>query len=161
MTARDYALSQLDQRRLPQWPTGLLKKKPGGRRGSPPDDPRDLALADQIVAGVIKNLLLLQFLIEHHSGRRLKDVDVLVQKVLAIGLYQLRFLSRIPASAAVDEAVEQAKRFGRAKAAGFVNAVLRHATREGPPAPLDRERKLAWAQSRLGSLVLAAHREGG
>jgi 16S rRNA (cytosine967-C5)-methyltransferase len=55
-----------------------------------------------------------------------------------VGLYQTRFLDRIPASAAVEEAVEQAKRFGQKRAAGFVNAVLRKAARGPmPPAPDD------------------------
>src|SRR5207248_2962886 len=41
-----------------------------------------------------------------------------------------------PASAAVDEAVEQTRRFGQSKAAGFVNAILRKATRDpSPPLP--------------------------
>jgi 16S rRNA (cytosine967-C5)-methyltransferase len=105
------------------------------RRGTShaPADPRDLALAEQIAVGVTKNLLLLQHHIEHYSGKPLEQIDPLVQKILAIGLYQLQFLDRVPASAAVDEAVKQAKRFGRARAAGMVNAVLRNATRRPPP----------------------------
>jgi 16S rRNA (cytosine967-C5)-methyltransferase len=134
MKPRDYALRELDQRRLPGWPAGSLKKL---RPAPPPTDPRDLALAENIVTGVTKNLLLLQHLVAQYSGRNLKSVDVAVQKILAIGLYQLRFLTRIPKSAAVDEAVEQAKRFGQSKASGFVNAVLRKATSgDAPPPPL-------------------------
>lgn len=126
--ARDFALLQLDALRLPDWPARTTNK-----HLPPPSDPRDFALAEQIRVGVIKNLLWLQALVEHHSGRERKKIDPLVQKIVAIGLYQLRFLTRIPARAAVDEAVEQAKRFGHAKAAGFVNAVLRKATREPDP----------------------------
>ena len=128
MTARDQALHELDSKRLPNWPSNLLR-----RRSSAPTDSRDVALAEQLTVGVIKNLLLLQHLTAHHSGRNLKSIDPLVQKILAIALYQLRFLTRIPASAAVDEAVNQAKRFGRTSAAGFVNAVLRNATRQPDP----------------------------
>jgi 16S rRNA (cytosine967-C5)-methyltransferase len=130
--ARDYALYEIDAARLPHWPAGLIKKPL-----PPPKDARDVALAEQIRVGVIKNFLWLQKLIEHHSGRPLKKVDPLVQKILAIGMYQLRFLTRIPARAAVDEAVEQARRFGRTKASGFVNAVLRNATRSEDPDPDD------------------------
>lgn len=130
MTARDFALHQLDEKALPGWPAGLIRRKPSG----PPADPRDLALAEHIVVGVIKNLLLLQHLITAYSNRKLKSIDLLVQKILAVGLYQIRFLTRVPASAAVDQAVEQAKRFGQSKASGFVNAVLRKATREPQPA---------------------------
>src|SRR5688500_12345981 len=128
MTARDHALHELDSKRLPNWPSNLLR-----RNDSAPTDPRDVGLAEQITVGVIKNLLFLQHLTAHHSGRNLKSIDPLVQKILAVALYQLRFLTRIPASAAVDQAVEQAKRLGRSKAAGFVNAVLRNATRNPDP----------------------------
>jgi 16S rRNA (cytosine967-C5)-methyltransferase len=129
MNARDAALIELDRAHLPGW-------RGGGTRGrSVPSnlDPRDRALAEQISVGVIKNLLLLRHLIAHHSGRSLRSIDEVVQKILAIGLYQLRFLDRIPPSAAVDEAVEQTRRFGRSKASGFVNAVLRNALRSPDP----------------------------
>jgi 16S rRNA (cytosine967-C5)-methyltransferase len=120
----------LDTTALPGWPTGSIRRR---LRTAPLFDPRDWALAEQITIGVIKNLLLLRHAIEHHSGRRIVEIDPVVQKILAISLYQLRFLTRIPASAAVDEAVQQAKRFGLGRAAGFVNAVLRNAVRQGPP----------------------------
>lgn len=128
---RDHALRELDARRLPLWPSGALKST----RSAPPADPRDLALAENITVGVVKNLGLLQYLIQHYSGRNLRDIDPILQKILAIALYQLRFLDRIPASAAVDQAVEQARRFKKTRAAGFVNAILRKATRE-PDVPL-------------------------
>jgi 16S rRNA (cytosine967-C5)-methyltransferase len=129
MTGRDYALFLLDSKHLPGWPAGSLRR---GKREAPADS-RDLALAEQIAVGVTKNLLLLQHHIEHYSGKPPAQIDPLVRKILAIGLYQLEFLDRVPASAAVDEAVKQAKRVGRARAAGMVNAVLRNATRRPPP----------------------------
>jgi 16S rRNA (cytosine967-C5)-methyltransferase len=133
MKPRDYALRELDQKRLPQWPAGVLKKS---KPQAPPADPRDLGLSEHIVAGVVKNVLLLQYLETYYSGRNLKSIDPVVQKILAIALYQLRFLDRVPASAAVDEAVEQTRRFGQSRASGFVNAVLRKATRDpNPPLP--------------------------
>jgi 16S rRNA (cytosine967-C5)-methyltransferase len=127
MNARDWALIELDRRRLPGWSPGELALR--GIRAEAPADPRDRALAEQIITGTIKNLLLLQHLIEHYARRRLSRIDGLLQKILAIGIYQLRFLTRVPASAAVDEAVKQARRVGRAKGSGLVNAVLRNAVR--------------------------------
>lgn len=129
MSARDYALQQLDQWPLPQWPAHSLKRT----RVQIPDDARDLALAERIYVGVVKNLLLLQYRMAHFSGKSLKQIDPLVQKILAVALYQLSFLDRVPVAAAVNEAVGQAKRFGRSKASGFVNAILRNATRQPPP----------------------------
>jgi 16S rRNA (cytosine967-C5)-methyltransferase len=125
VNARDFALTLLDQKSLPNWRANLVRE----RKPSVPRDPRDCALAEQIVNGVVKNLLLLQHSIEHYSGKSLASVDPVVQKILAIALYQLKFLDRIPASAAVDQAVEQTKTFGQRKASGFVNAVLRNVER--------------------------------
>jgi 16S rRNA (cytosine967-C5)-methyltransferase len=141
MSARDYALFELDAKRLPGWEPGLLKHSV-----HPPKDPRDRALAEQISIGVVKNLLHLQFLLSKLADRSLKQIDVLVQKIVVIGLYQMRFLTRIPASAAVNEAVNQAKRLGRSQAAGFVNAVLRNATRAAVAFP---ERGAAWEHAHL------------
>jgi 16S rRNA (cytosine967-C5)-methyltransferase len=131
MNARDLALAELDARRLPGWPSDLVCER---RDQNSHIDPRDRALAEHIVAATIKNLFLLQFLTTHYSHRPAEAIDPLVRKILAIGLCQLRFLDRIPPAAAVDEAVEQARRFGRAKASGLVNAVLRNALREEAPA---------------------------
>jgi 16S rRNA (cytosine967-C5)-methyltransferase len=142
LTARDIALFQLDGKRLPGWKPNLLH----GPKSSSPAEPRDWALAEQIVAGVVKNLLLLRHHVEHYSARPIARIDPLVAKILAVAMYQLKFLDRVPASAAVDQAVQQAKRFGRRRSAGFVNAVLRNVARQPPPAapdPADDPQKYA------------------
>jgi len=132
MTARDHALLSLDSLRLPGWRAHTLKRSPDAQL----DDPRDQALAENLRIGVIKNLLHLQHLIAHYSKRNLKSIDAPVQKILAIALYQLRFLSRVPQSAAVNEAVKQTHTFSLGRASAFVNAVLRNATRDpNPPLP--------------------------
>jgi 16S rRNA (cytosine967-C5)-methyltransferase len=139
MSARDFALLELDAKRLPGWPADTLRH--GNKKlqsTQPPADPRDRALAEQIIIGVVKNLLHLRWLSAHYAQRSLKSIDPLAQKILAIGLYQLRFLTRIPPSAAVDQAVEQSKRVGLGRASGFVNAVLRKSLREPAPQPPDR-----------------------
>src|SRR5215210_2797036 len=102
---------------------------------------RDYRLGTRILVGVIKNLLHLQWLMEEYSGRSRKSIEPLVQKILAVGIYQLKFLDRIPAPAAVHEAVEQAKRFGHKRAAGFVNAVMRRAANLPVPKGPDRFEK--------------------
>jgi 16S rRNA (cytosine967-C5)-methyltransferase len=135
LNARDFALVQLDGKRLPGWKPNLIREQ----KISEPSDPRDWALAEQIVNGVIKTLLSLQHDIEHYSGKSAAKIDPLVVKILAIAIYQLKYLDRIPAAAAVDEAVEQTKRFGRRRSAGFVNAVLRNVGRQPPPVVPDPE----------------------
>lgn len=129
MSARDAALVWLDDLQLPQWPAGALKRIPDFSI----EDPRDRGLAEHITTGVIKNLALLQHLTQYYAGRNVKSIDLAAQKVIAIALYQLRFLTRVPASAAVDEAVTQVRRIGLDRASGFVNAVLRNATRDPNP----------------------------
>ena len=88
-------------------------------------DARDAALATRLCCGVLQNRLLLDYYLQAFSSRRLADLQPVVLDILRLGAYQLVFLDRIPASAAVSEAVEQAKRSANQKAAGYVNGVLR------------------------------------
>jgi 16S rRNA (cytosine967-C5)-methyltransferase len=89
---------------------------------------RDAGLASQLVFGCLRYQLQLDFLIGHFSRRNPDDLDEAVRILLRLGLFQLRYLDRIPAHAAVNEAVELAKKHRRG-AAGLVNAVLRKVNR--------------------------------
>ena len=92
--------------------------------------PADRALCHELVMGVLRRRLWLDCLIEYYAKRKIKDLDVAVRLILQLGLYQLRFLSRVPPSAAVNESVNLVH-FARLRSAGsLVNAVLRRATRE-------------------------------
>ena len=93
-------------------------------------EPSDRALCNELVLGVLRWQLNLDHVIEHYSNRKVESLDVAALLALRLGLYQLRFLTRVPQSAAVDESVKivQAARLSSARA--FVNAVLRRATRE-------------------------------
>jgi 16S rRNA (cytosine967-C5)-methyltransferase len=88
----------------------------------------DRALTHELVLGVLRNQLWLDRLAEHYAGRKSKQMDLEVRVILRLGLYQLRFLSRVPASAAVNEAVNLASVARKRSAGGLVNAVLRRAT---------------------------------
>jgi len=90
---------------------------------------RDAGLVSEIVFGVLRYRGQLDFLIESYSGRARK-LDCEVRIALAMGIYQLRYLERIPRHAAVAESVELVKRARKTSAAGFVNAVLRKVDRE-------------------------------
>ena len=92
-------------------------------------DSRDAGLASEIVFGVLRYRAQLDYLIAHFSGRRGK-LDLEVRLALRMGIYQLRYLDRIPAHAAVAESVGLVKRAHKHSAAGFVNAVLRKVDRE-------------------------------
>lgn len=98
-------------------------------------DPLDRALCHELVLGVLRWQLQLDALIEHYSNRKVASLDPPVRRALRIGLYQLRFLSRVPASAAVNEAVNLVARARLSSARAFVNAVLRRAAREPDYSP--------------------------
>jgi 16S rRNA (cytosine967-C5)-methyltransferase len=92
--------------------------------------PVDRALCHELVLGVLRWQLLLDRIVEHFSKRRIESLDQPVRIALRLGLYQLRFLTRIPASAAVNESVNLVRAARLSSAGAFVNAVLRRATRE-------------------------------
>jgi 16S rRNA (cytosine967-C5)-methyltransferase len=89
---------------------------------------RDAGLASQIVYGCLRFQAQLDSLIRYYSGRDLEDLDAGVRLLLRMGIFQLRYLDRIPKHAAVNETVELAKRHRRS-ATGLVNAVLRKVDR--------------------------------
>jgi 16S rRNA (cytosine967-C5)-methyltransferase len=102
--------------------------------------PLDRALCHELVMGVLRWQLWLDKLIEYYANRKVAELDVAVRLILRLGLYQLRFLSRVPASAAVNESVNLVNFARFRSASGLVNAVLRRATREpdhDPAATID------------------------
>jgi 16S rRNA (cytosine967-C5)-methyltransferase len=85
----------------------------------------DRALATELVYGVTRRRLTLDWLIEGTSSRPLAKLDARLRPILQVALYQLLYMDKVPAYAAVNEAVEAAKRDVHAGAAKFANAVLR------------------------------------
>ncbi len=85
----------------------------------------DHALATELVMGTLRWLSLLDHQIAQVSNQPLTKLDVEVLIALRLAVYQLNYLDRIPASAAVNESVELVKRARKYSAAPFVNAVLR------------------------------------
>ena len=90
--------------------------------------PADRHLATALVLGVLRWQILLDQLIRPLLKRPNARLDPEVLIALRLGAFQLRFLDRIPAHAAIDESVELTKQSGHRFAAGMVNAVLRNAT---------------------------------
>ncbi|MFN0120730.1 MAG: 16S rRNA (cytosine(967)-C(5))-methyltransferase RsmB [Blastocatellia bacterium] len=90
---------------------------------------QDRALAQELTLGVLRWRGQLDFLIEHFSRRKTSKLDTEVRIALRLGLYQLRFLSRVPAHAAINDAVNLVKTSNKQSAAPMVNAVLRAVTR--------------------------------
>ncbi|GMA61792.1 16S rRNA (cytosine(967)-C(5))-methyltransferase RsmB [Alicyclobacillus fastidiosus] len=94
--------------------------------------PRDKGLCTEIVYGTVRRQITIDALLQLYVKRKLKDLDQDVLTILRMSVYQLAFLERVPAYAAIDEAVELTKRHARA-ASGFVNGVLRSYVRESAP----------------------------
>ena len=92
-------------------------------------DGRDQALATAIFYGVLEKRITLDFVIGTFSRTPVEKLSPTVREILRIGVYQIRFLEKIPPSAAVNECVLLAKKNGEFRAAGFVNAVLRNLLR--------------------------------
>ena len=109
---------------------------------------RDAGLASEIVFGVLRFRAQLDYLIELYAGR-VRQLDPEVRAALRMGIYQLRYLERIPPHAAVAESVEIVKRARKTSAAGFVNAVLRKVNRD-PVAWPSREIELSCPEWLLG-----------
>jgi 16S rRNA (cytosine967-C5)-methyltransferase len=93
-------------------------------------DSRDAGLASDIVFGTLRRRGELDAQITRYANRAVEKLDPAVRVALEIGLYQIRFLDRVPGHAAVNDSVELARRAGKSSAAAFVNAVLRRAIRE-------------------------------
>ena len=107
----------------------------------------DRALTHELVLGVLRWQSWLDKIIEHFSKRRIDSLDLPVRIALRLALYQLRFLSRIPGPAAVNESVNLVRGAKLSSATALVNAVLRRAIREADYDPVseaqDPHEKLA------------------
>jgi transcription termination factor NusB len=91
---------------------------------------QDRALTHELTLGVLRWQLYLDHLISHYANRDASRLDQSVLIILRMGLYQLRFLTRIPAAAAVNDAVKLVRLARVSSADKFVNAILRRAVRE-------------------------------
>lgn len=87
-------------------------------------DSRSLSLAVSISLGVLQSTALLDYYIDLNSKSASK-IEPKVRDIMRSGAYQLIFMDKIPASAAVNESVALCKKLGYSRASGFCNAVLR------------------------------------
>jgi 16S rRNA (cytosine967-C5)-methyltransferase len=85
----------------------------------------DHGLTTELVMGVLRWRSLLDLWISEASSQPLARLDLEILMALRLAVYQLRWLNRIPARAAIHESVELVKRARKRSAAAFVNAVLR------------------------------------
>lgn len=86
--------------------------------------PADAALAAELTIGVSRHRLTCEHIAARFYRGRWPGLSVPVRVILALGVYQLCWLDRVPDHAAVDQAVRQARRYGQG-ASSTVNAILR------------------------------------
>jgi 16S rRNA (cytosine967-C5)-methyltransferase len=95
-----------------------------------PLDKRNRALFNTIVYGVLRWRSRLDWIIGHFSKVPLNRVDPLVLNILRLGAFQIVYLNRVPASAAVNTSVEMTKEIAPSWVVRFVNGVLRNLSRD-------------------------------
>jgi len=105
----------------------------------------DRGLITRSVLGTLAWRGRLDYEIERLASRPIDEIDPAVLEILRLGLFQLRFLDRVPAYAAVDTSVALARETKAARnASGFVNAVLRKATRGDIELPDRSANQIRW-----------------
>jgi 16S rRNA (cytosine967-C5)-methyltransferase len=103
---------------------------------SPALSAEDRALATELVYGVLRRRGRIDRALQALATSGLDRLDARVLVALRVGAYQILFLDRVPAYAAVDDAVDACKQVAGRGVAGFANALLRRLAREGePPLP--------------------------
>ena len=91
----------------------------------------DRAFVTELVYGTVKWKLMLDRVIASYSSIKMEKLSPWILNILRLGAYQLLKLSKVPQSAACNESVNLAGRYGHKASAGFVNAVLRNIARNG------------------------------
>jgi 16S rRNA (cytosine967-C5)-methyltransferase len=94
---------------------------------------RDRGLATELVYGTLARRLWLDYALGRFASK--SKTDPVAQEILRLAAFQLLCLSRIPAHAAIFDAVTQTRRRVGERASGFVNAVLRRLVKEGATLP--------------------------
>lgn len=124
------------------------------RRGFP--DERDRGLLMELAAGTLRWRGAVDAVLTPFVSRPFSEIHEAVLAVLRIGTYELRHLTRMPAHAVVNEAVESVRLLRQNRASGFVNAVLRAVERKrhtltlpGRPANDDREAWITYLSTSL------------
>lgn len=121
-------------------------------------DERDQGLVRELVLGTLRWLRRLDDVIVRAASRKFEHIEPALHAPLRVAAYQLLFLDRVPAHAAVHEAVEQAHQLTHRGGASFVNGVLRAIARqprleEWPVREADPLRRLAIEKSHPDFLV--------
>ncbi len=91
---------------------------------------KDISFISEIVYGTVSWKLTIDEVIKKYSKIRIKKISPWILNILRMSIYQILFLDKVPKSAAVNEGVNLAKRYGHKASSNFVNAILRKVQKE-------------------------------
>jgi 16S rRNA (cytosine967-C5)-methyltransferase len=112
-------------------------------------DSRDHALLTELVTGVVRMRLALDYQLALRTTRPIEALDPEVRTALRLGAFQLIYLERVPPSAVVHDAVALTKKAAKSSASGLVNAVLRAVSRD--------RMKLTWPDAPIAAALSIRH----
>ena len=93
------------------------------------EEKRERALATRLFDGCLERLIELDYIIDSFSKTPVRKMKPAIAAILRMTVYQLRFMDKIPAGAACNEAVKLTKKYGFTGLSGFVNGVARSIAR--------------------------------
>lgn len=132
MSARGLAIKLLLRTEKEQGYSNLLLSGALEKSGLPEIEKR---LCKRLYYGVLERQITLDAVLERYSKTPPKKLESVVLQILRLGVYQLLYCGQIPPHAAVDESVRLCRSFKKARAAGFVNGLLRNFLRQGCEVP--------------------------
>lgn len=92
-------------------------------------DKRERAFLTRVAEGTIQRQIELDYILDQFSKVKVRKMKPVIRAILRMGVYQLKYMDSVPASAACNEAVKLAKEKGFGQLSGFVNGVLRGVSR--------------------------------
>ncbi len=93
------------------------------------EEKRERALATRLFEGCLERMIELDYIIDSFSKTPVRKMKPVIAAILRMTVYQLRFMDKIPAGAACNEAVKLTKKYGFTGLSGFVNGVARNVAR--------------------------------
>ncbi len=91
------------------------------------------AFVTRLFTGVLERLILIDYIINAYSKTNTQKMKPVIKNLLRLSVYQLFYMDSVPDHAAINEAVQLAKKKGFGGLTGFVNGVLRNIRRGGIP----------------------------
>ena len=92
--------------------------------------PHQRAFITEIVNGCLRNLILIDYIINNFSRKPASGQKPFIRELLRVSVYQIRWMDKVPPSAAVNEAVKMAREYGFEDLTGFINGLLRNVVRQ-------------------------------